>query len=175
MVSEADKKRKRVTFLKSTTYLSAITPSVDSVGCHPYLPRVDCSTHTGKSWTGGSRIFCIAHPVQNDDFYCSYSPPRVHLICTPLPCSCHPQRELISATMLLFHVSVVSQFFVRSFLFHTHVSNFSVTVCDVLDKKKKDNPFIGRTTGEKQKALQQKKRVIIKTQKTLHGVSKTRT
>lgn len=91
MVSEADKKRKRVTFLKSTTYLSAITPSVDSVGCHPYLPRVDCSTHTGKSWTGGSRIFCIAHPVQNDDFYCSYSPPRVHLICTPLPCSCHPK------------------------------------------------------------------------------------
>lgn len=81
---EADRERKQVTFLKSSTFLSPITPDVDPAGRRPCLPRVDCSTRAGKCWTGG--IFFIAHPGQSDDLYCGYSPPRVHNIAFALHC-----------------------------------------------------------------------------------------
>lgn len=39
-----------------------------------------------RSRTGGTRIFFIAHPGQNDDLYCGHSPLRVHNIAFALHC-----------------------------------------------------------------------------------------
>lgn len=40
----------------------------------------------GKVLDGRGKLFFIAHPGQNDNLYCSYSPPRVHNIAFALHC-----------------------------------------------------------------------------------------